>query len=750
MNIRTVATSELRLETLYGLNAAVARCHAVQEIAAEAVRALMAALPVDRVSVLIADADGVMRFKAWEGLSEEYRKAVEGHSPWGPGAIDPPPVLVEDVLATAEMASYLPIFEREGLRALGFIPLLAQRRVIGKFMLYHNKPHKFTSGEIQFATAVANHVAVAIERRLAEDQLLSANASLEVRIAERVKQLQELNLQLATAQRLSNLGSWEWQIDPDTVHWSDELYRIYGLEPQSVPIDFEFYLGLIHPADRHLVVSHVQEALQTHKEFMFEHRIVRPDGDVRVLCAQGQVVEDERGEAVRMFGIGQDITERKRAEQERERLLREQAARASAEASEQRARFLAQASTILSASLEYEPTLQSLAHISVPEFADWCTIDVLREDGALERIASAHAEPDQAAYLSELNRRYPPNPDAKLSIFDVVRTQTPHFYPHLPDEILRQAAQDDEHCAVLRSLNLTSAICVPLVARGRSLGAITFCRTGDRTFDDADFALARDLANRASIAMDNSLLYSASQRERAELQSALEALRTANQDLEQFAYIASHDLREPLRTIASYVQMLQRRYSGRLDEDADEFIGFVVKGVHRMNDLLSDLLQYARAVSVNEAPSLEMRSAGEALNTAINDLQAAIAESGAVIECGALPQVRANHRQLTQVFANLLSNAIKYRGNLQPHIRIWAEQDGPMWVFCVRDNGIGISPEHRDRVFQFFKRLHGTEYPGTGMGLAICKTIIERHRGRIWFESKAGEGTTFRFSLPAL
>ena len=227
----------------------------------------------------------------------------------------------------------------------------------------------------------------------------------------------------------------------------------------------------------------------------------------------------------------------------------------------------------------------------------------------------------------------------------------------------------------------------------------------------------------------------------------LERSNRSNSELQQFAYVASHDLQEPLRAIESYVELLARRYRGRLDDDADEFIGFVVEGVERMLSLINDLLLYSR-VGTRIEPH-KPTPAREALDGALENLRAAIEESGAVIECGDLPIVVANAAQLVQVFQNLIGNAIKFRGDEPPHVVISAEKTGNEWVFCVSDNGIGIAPEHFDRIFQAFERLHSRDkYPGSGIGLAVCKKIVERHGGRIWVESRLGEGSKFCFTLP--
>jgi PAS domain S-box-containing protein len=232
-----------------------------------------------------------------------------------------------------------------------------------------------------------------------------------------------------------------------------------------------------------------------------------------------------------------------------------------------------------------------------------------------------------------------------------------------------------------------------------------------------------------------------------ELTRKMEELARSNADLEQFAYVASHDLQEPLRMVASYTQLLARRYRGKLDADADEFIGFAVDGANRMQQLIEDLLNYSRLTTTGKAPTLTRSES--ACKAAIGNLQESIKDSNAVVHVGTLPTVLADAHQLMALFQNLIGNAIKYRDVRKPEIHVSARPEGREWVFSVRDNGIGIESQYFGRIFQMFQRLHSRrDYPGTGIGLAMCKRIVERHGGRIWLESQPGRGSTFLFTIP--
>jgi signal transduction histidine kinase len=256
----------------------------------------------------------------------------------------------------------------------------------------------------------------------------------------------------------------------------------------------------------------------------------------------------------------------------------------------------------------------------------------------------------------------------------------------------------------------------------------------------------------AELALANSKLQSEiEQRIESERELAVRTkeLERSNEELERFAYVASHDLQEPLRAVASHVQILAEDYKGKLDADADESIHHAIEGAAHMRLLIHDLLAYSRVNRKNEP--LEAMPASEALTKALRHLAVSVRESNAEVVCGELPLVEADPTQLIQLFQNLVGNALKFRGSSPPRVRVSADRTDEGWLFSVRDNGIGIDPQYNDRIFAPFERLHGRhEYPGTGVGLAICKKIVERHGGRIWVESKPGEGSTFRFTMPAI
>ena len=239
--------------------------------------------------------------------------------------------------------------------------------------------------------------------------------------------------------------------------------------------------------------------------------------------------------------------------------------------------------------------------------------------------------------------------------------------------------------------------------------------------------------------------------ERKRMEAALERrseeLARSNVELEQFAYVASHDLREPLRMIISFLQLLSRRYSGELGDDADEFITFAVDGATRMEGLIEGLLEYSRVGTQGKA--YETVAFEDVFEKALNNLTVALEEAGAEVTHDPLPTLKADDVQLGQLLQNLIGNAIKFRGEDAPRVHVGAEEKDEEWLFSVSDNGIGMDPESRDRVFEIFQRLVAREdYEGTGIGLSVCKKIVERRGGRIWVDSALGEGSTFYFTVP--
>jgi signal transduction histidine kinase len=291
-----------------------------------------------------------------------------------------------------------------------------------------------------------------------------------------------------------------------------------------------------------------------------------------------------------------------------------------------------------------------------------------------------------------------------------------------------------------RQEGIVSYLGVPLLVKGEVIGDLVILTRKEHFFQREEINFLSTLAGQAAGAIHNSLLYEQTRRQANEL-------TRSNTELEQFAYVASHDLQEPLRMITGYTNLLAKRYAGKLDQDADEFMAFAVNGAKRMHVLINDLLSYSR-VGTNARP-LTRSNCEETLARTLASLQVAIKESGATITHDDLPIVLADETQIGQLLQNLLGNAIKYRGKNPPEIHVGCKRDGGYWLFSIKDNGIGIDPQYSERIFVIFQRLHTRdEYSGTGIGLAICKKIVDRHGGKIWVESEPGQGTTCFFTIP--
>jgi PAS domain S-box-containing protein len=318
-----------------------------------------------------------------------------------------------------------------------------------------------------------------------------------------------------------------------------------------------------------------------------------------------------------------------------------------------------------------------------------------------------------------------------------------------PAWVLDVSSDDNfPRASVAASADLHGAIGLPILSEGGQVVAVLDFFTAELGRPDDDLlSMMSTISTQIGQFLRRKQAEEALARAAAELRQRAEELERSNAELEQFAYVASHDLSEPLRMVAGFVQLLSDRYTGRLDADADEFIGYTVDGVERMQSLIDDLLAYSRVGRATEDRDVGL---AEVLAGARRALAAPIAETGAEIEAEPLPIVFGDPRELSQLMQNLLSNAMKFVEDGPPRVQVSAQRRDEMWELAVADNGIGIEPRHADRIFKMFQRLHGRDaYPGTGIGLAICKKIVERHGGRIWIERGERGGSVFHATLAA-
>ena len=408
-------------------------------------------------------------------------------------------------------------------------------------------------------------------------------------------------------------------------------------------------------------------------------------------------------------------------------------------AAEDRLRFLAEVGELLNDSLEYQPTLQTLARLAVPTLADWSAIDIVQPDGTFERLAVAHQDPSKVELAHELLRRYPVDPNEAHGLAYVVRTGEPALYPEISDELLVAGAQDEEHLRIARELGLKSAIIVPLIARGRTLGAVSFVSAeSGRRYDVADLSFAEDLARRAALAVDNARLFQAEEEAHRRAEEALKLRDT-------FISVVSHDLKNPLAGIKGYAQLMRRR--GTYDEQAVDRIAAQVSLLER---LISDLTDVARL----ESRRLELHPRRLDLTGLVRDsvdqLQRQTTDHRLLISAPSQAvEGRWDPDRLGQVLQNLLANAVKYSPD-GGDIAVQVESLGDRAQVSIRDEGLGIPTEALPHLFDQFFRAHGDDSaPGLGLGLYIARSLIEAHGGQLWVESQGpGHGSTFRFTLP--
>ena len=497
---------------------------------------------------------------------------------------------------------------------------------------------------------------------------------------------------------------------------------------------------VMHPDDRERTYRAWMAAVADQAAYDLEYRLRRHDGVYRWFKTRGTPVRDGYGKIVRWFGTCTDIDDRKNAEEERNQLLaREQRARATAE-------LLNRIGPMLLAELNPDTLIQKVTDLATQLVrAEFGALfhNVMNEKGESYRLYSLSGVPREAFSKFPMPRNtgvFGPTFRGEGTVLSGDITRDPR-YGHNPPYF----GLPEGH------LPVRSHLAVPVISRsGEVLGGLFFGHSQPDIFSEQDAELVSGIAAQAAIALDNAQLFSASERVREALRRSNQELQHANADLEQFAFAAAHDLQEPLRMVTSYTQLLERDLKGTLKGPTEEFLGYIVGGAKRMTLLLQDLLAYTET-SRESNVSQGAVDLNRVLTRTLNNLEAAISDSSAVVTSAELPAVIGRESHFLQLFQNLIANGIKYcKHGETPRISISVEASGADWRFRVADNGMGIEPAYHQQVFGVFKRLHGSEIPGTGIGLAICQRVVERAGGRIWVESEVGRGAAFCFTLPRL
>jgi len=557
------------------------------------------------------------------------------------------------------------------------------------------------------------------------------------------------------------IGTWVWDVKTNTIIGDKYMADIFGVTAQEAAkgLPLAAFINGVNKDDRPRVQKQLNAALKSSDTFESEYRTTNSDGSIRWVIARGRIERDEQGKPVNFSGVLVDITDRKQVEDNLS--------------------YLAKASATLSNSLDYHMTLQTVAELMVPNIADWCTVDMLDEDNQLQLVALAHKDPDKITWARKLrDRQGPPDMNQQSGTPKVIRTGKPEFYPKITDELLVASAKSKAELKLLRKLSFTSVLLVPITISGKTIGVITMIVTDQkREYTQTDLEMANELAHRASLAIANARLYDAAQhelRERTRLEEELRvaneelehrvdvrtyeleqsnlSLQRSNQELQDFAYIASHDLQEPLRKIQAFGNLLETEYATQLG-DGQDYLVRMRNAAARMSVLIDDILSFSRVTTKGRKfDNVNLRTIAQEV---ISDLEVRISNTNATIKVGDLPTIRADAVQMRQLLQNLIANALKFhRDGVAPAISISAilkvlPDKSKVCRLEVADNGLGFDEKYLGRIFAVFQRLHSREsYEGTGIGLAVCRKIVERHGGDITASSILGTGSTFIVTLP--
>jgi PAS domain S-box-containing protein len=532
--------------------------------------------------------------------------------------------------------------------------------------------------------------------------------------------LRDSQMDLNRAQAVANTGSWRLDVQHDELTWSDENHRIFGIS-KGTPMTYETFLAAVHPDDRAYVDQKWMAALRG-EPYDIEHRIVA-DGSLKWVRERANLELDKDGTLLGGFGTTHDVTERKQIEDT--------------------LKFLVQCDDPSSG----EDFFQSLArYLGQSLGMDYVCIDRLHEDSLSAETVAIYFDGEFEDNVSYTLKDTPCGDVVGKTICCFAK-DVRRLFPM--DVVLQKMAAESYVGTTLWSSQGQPIGLIAIIGRkplaDTTLATSILQLVAVRAAGELERRQAEEMVRQArdNLEKTNSQL----QVEIAHRKQISDDLARSNKDLEQFAYVASHDLQEPLRAVSGFVDILKLQMEGSLDAKKTEYMNHVVDGVSRMRSLINGLLEYSRVSTLGKPP--ELTDCKAAMERAILNLQVGIRESGAKVTAGPLPKVCVDSVQLVQLLQNLIGNAIKFRGEPAPDVHISASHQDNEWLFAVTDNGIGIEPQYAQRIFLIFQRLHSrSKYQGTGIGLAICRKIIERHGGKIWVESNPGSGSTFYFTVP--
>jgi PAS domain S-box-containing protein len=528
----------------------------------------------------------------------------------------------------------------------------------------------------------------------------------------------------AAEKRYHDLINWVdhavlWEYDPAErkfVFVSKRSFDIFGYSPQKWIDDPQFFTQCIPPEERSVFLEMLEAGIQEGKEGRCEHRFFRADGKLVWVHSGINPRKDSHGKVNLLWGLTLDITNIKESESNQ--------------------KFLTRASGVLASSFDYSKTIGQVSELIVPDLADWCAVDIVTEDGSLERLSVAHRSPSPDAWPEVLRRNVTPKQKGKAPILQAIELGAPVLWPEVTDDLLSAIAVDDEHLRMLRQAKMQSLMVIPIQARNRVLGSVSFVSSNpSHHFSEKDLKFYQELVWHVAIAIDNARLY-------AEAKKAIKIR-------EEILGIVSHDLKTPLTSISIYAQTLMKK-KGNVEILANR----IHRTVSRMSRLISDFLDLAKIDAGHLAISKHINSVQKLIGE-VADFVIPLAESKRLSIQQDVPQsplfIECDHDRLLQVFQNIASNAIQFTPE-NGKITLGAALKGQRILFWISDTGPGISKDAIPHIFErYWQAKESKNIPhSAGLGLFIAKKMVEAHGGELWVESGLGQGSSFCFSLPSV